>query len=537
MSSQGNTHPPEQLTREEFLRRGLATGVMVSLAGLGWACTDERPGGGEGDAGAENRPRRGGLLRVGSTPWLGAQVLDAHTLFGFSNDARIMNLYDNLVIWDRLHRRIQPFLAEEFTAEAPDTYLIRVREGAEFHDGKPVTADDVIFTFRRIIDPKTAAISATTLKAVDPNGFKKLDSRTVRMTLKEPDVTIPDAMSEFSAGLVPVGFDPRNPVGSGPFKFKSLDPGVRSLFERNPNYWQSGKPYVDELEITSFDDDSARVNALLGGQLDVITHVPPGQVRVVEARDDLHISDNPGGGLWLPIHMRVDAPPFDDNDVRLAIRLIANRPQMVEQALAGFGRVGNDLFAPVDPCYNSELPQREQDLDQARSLLKRAGQENLEAELVTSNPVVGMVEAAQVFAEQARGAGVNIKVRRVDVPTLFGPDYTNWPFAMNFWATRGYLVQVGQSMLPTGAENETHWPNKENRNYISLYNQARRTLDEAKRCEIVHEMQRMEWESGGHLVWGFSNFIDAHMSNVHGLLPTKGQMPVNQFRFELLWFS
>jgi peptide/nickel transport system substrate-binding protein len=148
-----------------------------------------------------------------------------------------------------------------------------------------------------------------------------------------------------------------------------------------------------------------------------------------------------------------------------------------------------------------------------------------------------MVEAAQVLAEQARGAGVTIKVQVVDVPTLFGPEYTKWLFAMNFWATRNFLLQAAQNMLPTSGENNTHWPDAQDSRYPALYRQALGTLDEKKRCDLIHEMQRMEYERGGHLVWGFANFVDAYNTKVKGLLPTKGQMPLNGFNFEQLWIA
>jgi peptide/nickel transport system substrate-binding protein len=527
-----------KVTREEVLRRGAAAGLLFGAGSLGFigsACSGSDS---EADAVTSETEAvtRGGTLRHGSTAGLGATVLDAHTVFGWSNDARIMNLYDHLVVWDRERSVLQPDLAEEFTAEAADTWLIRLKQGIEFHNGKTLDIDDVIFTFQRIIDPKTAAVSASTLASVDPNGFTKLDDYTVRLKLKRPDVTIADAMSEFSAGVVPVGFDPNNPVGTGPFKFKSFTSGESSDFLRNENFWKEGLPYVDELVIIDFPDDSARVNALISGQVDIIDHVPLGQAPVIEGNDDLAILDEKGGGQWLPIVMRVDAPPFDNNDVRLAMRLIADRGEMVEQALAGFGRPGNDIFAPLDACYNSSLPQREQDLDQAKSLLKRAGQENLKVDLVTSNPAAGMVEAAQVFAEQAREAGVTIKVQVVDVPTLFGPEYTTRPFGMNFWGPRSFLIQAAQNMLPTSAENNTHWPDAESKEYVSLYQEALGTLDEQQRCELINEMQEMEWNRGGHIVWGFSNLVGAFNTKVKGVVPGKN-FPLNNFTHETLSIS
>ena len=147
--------------------------------------------------------------------------------------------------------------------------------------------------------------------------------------------------------------------------------------------------------------------------------------------------------------MRVDQAPFDDVRVRQAFRLIVDREQMVQQVLSGHGSVANDLYARYDPVYASDLPQRQQDLEQAKSLLKQAGREGLSVELVTAPVFQGIVEAAQVFAEQAKGAGVNVKVRKVDSGTFYGDNYLRWPFAQDFWASRVYLSQVAQGDLPS----------------------------------------------------------------------------------------
>ena len=162
-------------------------------------------------------------------------------------------------------------------------------------------------------------------------------------------------------------------------------------------------------------------------------------------------------GAWQPFTMRVDQAPFDDKRVRQAMRLIVDREQMIQQALSGQGRVANDLYSPFDPAYNKDLAQREQDLEEAKSLLKQAGQSDLRVELVTAPVFQGLVEAAQVLAEQAKGAGVAIKVRKVDSGTFYGDNYLKWGFAQDFWFTRTYLGQVAQGSLKNSPFNETHW--------------------------------------------------------------------------------
>jgi peptide/nickel transport system substrate-binding protein len=385
------------------------------------------------------------------------------------------------------------------------------------------------------VNPKLGLFGGAALSSVDPNGMKKLDKRTVRMTLKRPDATILDALGQYIANIVPAGYSPKavgkaNPnIGTGPYVLKSFTPGQQSVHVRNPNYWRTGQPYFDEVVVIDFPDDTARVNALLGGQIDAMTDVPPAQVPVVNGHSGTKVLESPSAA-WTPICMRVDAAPFTDPRVRLAMRLIADRPQMIQQALAGHGRVGNDLYAPFDPAYNHSLPQRQQDIDQAKSLLKAAGQSALTIDLQSTNGVLGQNEGAQVFAQQAKAAGVTVNVKILDSGAFYGSNYLKWTFSTDFWGTRNYLSQVAAGSLPTSPYNETHWPDASRKKFIALYNQALGTVSTAKRTAITHEMQKLEYQFGGYVIWGFSTLLDGYSTKVQGLRTgDKGVLPLNAF--------
>jgi peptide/nickel transport system substrate-binding protein len=199
---------------------------------------------------------------------------------------------------------------------------------------------------------------------------------------------------------------------------------------------------------------------------------------------------------------------------------------MVQQVLSGFGTVANDLYARYDPVYAKDLPQRHQDLEQAKSLLKQAGKENLRVELVTAPVFQGIVEAAQVFAEQAKGAGVTVKVRKVDTGTFYGDNYLKWPFAQDFWASRVYLAQVAQGDLPNSPFNETHWGKGK---FQQLIQQARAEVDANKRKDILHQAQQMQYDQGGYIIPYFSNIIDAYSAKVSGFQPAKSGFPFGNY--------
>lgn len=482
---------------------------------------------------AQAAPKRGGRLLVGIAGGGAKDKLDAHAPTSGPDIARVFALYEPLAMRNAKYE-FEMMLAESITSNATaDVWTVRLKPGIEFHNGKTVAADDVIATIQRIIDPKNPKWGAAGLSDVDPKGMRKLDERTVEIALTSPFAEFDLQIGQYGNGIVPADYDPAKPIGTGPFNFGSFTPGDRSVFPANKNYRREGQPYVDELVIIDFPDDTARINALLGGQVQAIDNLPFSQTRVMGVTPGMKalVAQT---GAWLPFTMRVDQAPFDDVRVRQAMRLIVDRKQVIAQALSGQGDVANDMHSPFDPCYAADLPQRIQDLDQAKSLLKAAGRDGLQVELVTSGVAAGVVEAAQVLAEQARGAGVAITVRKVDPGVFYGDQYLKWTFAQDFWFTRDYLQQVASCALPTSPFNETHWNNEA---FQKLIAEGRRTLDKTKRCAILHEAQKIEHDEGGYIVWGFRNQVDAYSAKVAGFEPAKTGTPLGNYNFAAVHFA
>lgn len=523
------------ITRRAALRSATLGGLALGVGGVVSGCGSSS-GGSSPTATRASRvgtPKRGGVLRAGIAGGSAADTLDAHSPVSHPDEARVVQLYDPLIDWTPEYSLVN-VLADEVTHNHDGSvWTIRLRQGLEFHNGKSVTADDVIFTFQRIINPKDPKPQATSLARLSPDGLRKLDDRTVRFTLKGPDSIFDQEVAGYSFGIVPVGYDPKHPIGCGPFKFKSFQPGQQSDFVRFENYWRTGQPYVDEILIIDFVQDTARVNALLAGQVQAIDQVPPAQVKVLMANSAVHVL-NSKTGSWLPFTMRVDVAPFNDVRVRQAMRLIVDRPQMVEQALSGFGVIANDLPGPFDPLYDHSIPQRSQDIEQAKSLLRQAGRSDLTVQLTTSQAAAGLVEASEVLAQQAKAAGVQINVREVDPSVFFGTGYLKWPFAQDFYFTRNYLPQIEIDSLPTSPYNETHFDNPR---FNQLADQARAAVDESKRRELVHEMQHIQWTSGGDIVWGFNNQVDAYSTKLTGFEPARSGVPLTGYRFREVSFT
>jgi peptide/nickel transport system substrate-binding protein len=532
-------HDGGGLTRRQVLHGALTGGAMLTAGGLIAACGSSGSSGASSSAGSSpantGALKSGGSLSVGATGGGAKDTIDAHLPTADTDIMRCWNLYEPLAVRPPSFGPLEMMVAESIEAEhgKADAWIVKLRPGIEFHNGKTVSADDVIFSLQRILDAKDPKVGAASIGYVDIKNIKKLSSSSVRIPLKFANAAFLDDIGQYFNAIVPVGYDPAKPVGTGAFMYESFTPGQQSVFKKFPNYWQHGKPYVDTLTIIDFTDDTARVNALLGGQVQAIDNLPTGQISQVQSNSALKVLIS-HTGEWQPFTMRVDQAPFSDVRVRQAMRLIVNRPQMVEQVLSGEGRIANDMYSPFDPAYDASLPQRHQDLEQAKSLLKQAGHAGLTVQLTTAAVFQGVVQAAEVFAQQATGAGVTVKLQKLDTGTFYGPNYLKWTFAQDFWATREYLPQVAQGSLPTSPFNETHWADP---TFIKLIGQARAELDESKRNQILQQAETIEYNTGGYIIPYFSNQIDAYSAKLGGFVEAKSGFPLGNYWFKNVGFT
>ncbi|HEY2879708.1 ABC transporter substrate-binding protein [Nocardioides sp.] len=527
-------------------RRGLvmgAAGVVAASTLAACGGNSPAPSGGTETSGGAGTPKQGGNFRLGVTGGGSKDMMDGQNIVTKPDQARLMTAFETLLVFDDNYQLQTDGLAESVEADNPTQYTIKIRDGIEFQNGKPFTADDVIYSLQRIGTQKNGLTGFAATATMDIKNLKKVDKHTVQLPLLTADSTVPQTLASYTFGMVPVGYekfsgDASTQVGTGCYKLKSFTPGQESVHERNPNYWRGdGSPWFDTVTITDFNDSTAQLNALKGGQIDAMTDIPAGQVDASKASGIGVLNSQTGG--WIPLCMAIDMPPFDDPKVRQAFRLIIDRKAILEQVGNGFGQIANDLYSPFDEGYNSDLPQREQDIEQAKSLLKQAGKEGLSVDLHTTNGASGMVPLASVFASQAKAAGVNVTVK--NDPNYYGDSYLKLAFSVDFWGTRGYLNQVQQGSLPNSPYNETHWPPKSGSgsDFESLYKQALAETDSNKRIDIQHQMQKYEYDLGGYIIPYFNALIDGYASNVKGLTPSKGTLNLASFGhgFRTIWFA
>jgi peptide/nickel transport system substrate-binding protein len=502
----------------------LATGGLVSACGAGSSTTTS-------SSPSAVTPKKGGNLRVALTGGSSSDTLDAAFEVTTLDVERLYALYNGICRISFNARGVENDLAEEIVPNSTATeWTIRLRPGVTFHNGKDLTAQDVVFTFQRILNPKRPGDGASVLKAI--TRMKILDALTLRLYMNAPYSTFPESLCESqNFGIVPVGYNPKRPVGTGPFKYKSFTPGQRSVFTRNENYFKSGLPHLDELTIIDFSDDTSAMNAVVSGVADMFGEASPTLASQAKSNSLKTMTSLPG--LWTPFTMRVDKAPFNDVRVRKAFRLIVDRPALIATSLDGFARVGNDVFSPADPCYDSSL-HRSQDLEQAKFLLKQAGHAGLAVVLNTATIASGVVEAAQVFKQQALGAGVTVSISDLPVSTFYGPNYLQWVFAQDFWGTSFYLSQAAQSMLADSPFNETHWNDPR---YTALYKEGNATLDAGKRCEIINEMEKIDFQTGGYIIAGYNKILNILSPRVRGLVPQASGLPLSTADIEHVWLE
>jgi peptide/nickel transport system substrate-binding protein len=522
------------LDRRQFLRGIAATGAAVGAGSLIAACS----GGSTtatGKTTSNVAPKRGGNLNVGLSGSSGVDTLDPHAGLTFIDSARAQALYQPLLQMDA-QAQIQMVLAEEITATTPSEWIIKLRPGVTFHDGKPLTAQDVIYSFQRIKTGKNKVTGApfsgsNALGPMDLSALKALDNRTVQVTFTSPYASFTEQLEYwYFLYIIPDGFNPetQKPNGTGPFMYKSFTPEQRSVFTRNPNFWQSGLPYVDSLTIIDFPDTTSLQDALTTGQIHAASGFDGPQMAALGTVSGVTTVASHTGSIT-PFTMRVDQAPFSDVNVRQAMRYLVDRPQLIDSALDGYGVVANDVFSPYDPDFDHSL-HREQDIPQAKYLLKQAGHENLTVKLVTSPAATGMVAMATVLKEQASAAGVTINLDDVSTTTFLGPpNYLSWTFSQDFYTYDPYLMQVSTSMLPTSPFNETH---TDNAHYNSLYNAANATLDKSLQKQIVYEMQEFDFNEGGYIIPAYIDTLDAYSNKITGYAPAASGVPLSNLGFQ-----
>jgi peptide/nickel transport system substrate-binding protein len=443
------------------------------------------------------------------------ESLDPHTSSLFVDQARAKALFDTLVAYAG-DMSLVPRLAESWESDPTGTrWLIRLRS-ARFHDGRPVTAEDVLYSYRRIADPATASPASKDFTEVDFAASRARSVTELELVLTAPNFEFPAAWGAPATEIVPAGTtDFRAPIGSGPFRFVEFTPGASAVFARFDGHW-SGPPKPSELEFVPVNDESARVSALLSGQVHYAHDIGANSARRLEGDRRAQLLAAPRSTMQA-VAFKVDRPPFDDPRLLQAVLLGVDRRALVEVALSGKGEVGNDMFGKGLRYYADDVPQRERDVAGARSLLREAGAEGLRFELLTSGSDPYFEAAAPLIAQQLGDVGMRVIPTVRPEETYFSEIRKQGVAAHTRTATLPLCTFLGKRLTSgSGGNKYTKFRSPE---FDSLFDQALATADEADRAGLFGQAQRITHDRSGLLVWGFSNWNVAVSPDVRGLHP------------------
>jgi peptide/nickel transport system substrate-binding protein len=529
------------LTRRQLITYGGQGAALLGVGSLLAACGGSTGVG--GTAGTTSigggKPRKGGTLNVGMITGGSAETLNPGVAVTYVDILRVFNLYDFLLLPGKGTelQNLEPRLATSAEPNKDATsWIFKLRKGVTWHDGKPFTADDVVWSVKSWGAESNYAYYFSA-PFIDFKRVRKQDQYTVEIPMVRPTAEFPTILSIVNFAIIQDGATPasigKNPVGTGPFKYSSFKAGYQSDFARNDEYWEGGdKPYLDQLVVDStFQDETSRYNALLGGQIDVAPVFPGNYARQQQSSQQVNVLSSPSGQGYA-FSMRLTKPPWNDQRVVEAMKLLCDRQSLIDGVLPGYADVGNDLIGRYSQYFAEDL-KPELDVERAKALLKAAGQENLTVTLPTSNATPGFVEAATLYAQQAAQAGVTINVEPVSAATYYTTSggYLSRPFGQTNFSTLGSLTAVcAAAFLPGCAYEETGWSAQPGGGNQKLIGEAMGELDPRKAAELWRELQ-LEWvKKDGHVWWSYPNYIDAANKNVSGL-SSNAFLPLNNFRF------
>ena len=458
----------------------------------------------------EGAPQRGGVLRVGALGKRSAIERDPHKVTPNESDYLIACLVFEALTVPGAEPVVPRLTSAWESSEDLRRWKFTIADGATFHDGSPVAAQDVVWSLQRLRGLPNGEFR---LPGISAGGIREDSPRSVVIEPDGPNAEVPLIIRLQTFVFKQDTPDPAAAPGSGPFMLASYNEGD-AVLERNPG-WHGGEVPLDRIEVRMFSDTEALTNAVLGGQIDVALNVGPLAARLAERRDDLQIVRR-ANDTAMPIVMRVADGPFADRRVRQAVRLAVDRPGLVRGALNGYGSVANDILGTGDPRYLRDLPQRTRDLDGARRLLREAGFDTSRShELFTTSDVPGLVETATLFATQMKDIGMSVQVVRQDSGVFYDRTWLKAPLYTTYWGTNdSVLFFVGRTMLTTSTANETAWQEPR---IDALYGQALGDPDEARRAQAVRDLQRLQYDGGGYVVWGMADGVDIAKANVRGL--------------------
>lgn len=516
-----------KLDRRAFLRHGSRIGLSMAVMAGALRSLGLAPVG----AALAQAGKAGGTVRVAQITPTGAiepvSIADQGGLM-------VLQQAGDFLILDGPDLVLRPMLATSWKPnETGSVWTFTLREGVKFHDGRTMTADDVVASINRLADPANGSNALSAFKGVlSKGGATKVDDHTVRFTLDAPNGNFPYYLSSdnYNAIIVPADYKgdfEKTFNGTGPFKIEKYTPKVGATFVRNPDYW-GGPALPERVELNFYSDQQPQVLALLGGQVDMIQQIV--------AQGSQSLLDNPAvtimrlkSAAHRQIHLK-NAGPFADKRVRQAMALTLDRPAIVKGLFRGMASVGNDSpFAPVFPSTDATVPQRTKDIAKAKELMAAAGMSNGFDITFTTMQLQELPALATLIRNAGAEIGIKVNLKIEDVGAYYGdavPGKSDWldsAFGMTDYGHRGTPnVYLAAPLLSTGTWNSASFKNAEYDKLVANYIAA---LDPASQRAQAGAIQKLLLDETPVIFPYFYDYLTATSKNLTGVEATAmGQM-------------
>ena len=492
-----------RINRREFMHHATVLGVGVASASA--LFTSARAA----------TPKTGGSARVGVNSSGTSDSMDPTKFLSSGDFQRGFMAFNPLVAIDRKQGPTAALATSwEPTTPSGDEWRLELRQGVTFHNGKGFSSADVVYSLNRHLGPDSESPGKALLEQVTeirPDG-----KHAVYFKLAAPNAELPMLLTQPQFVITPEGSDDftdalSTTVGTGAYKLKEFRPGIISAWERNEDFW--GDAWVDEWEVVALTDNTARMNALLGGDLDVANNVDLKLVGLIESTAGLRLVAHKSSG-HLIMTMMTDREPGNNPDLRLAVKHLVPRKEIVTNAFKGFALVGNDhQVTPLDPMYCQAMEQRSYDPEKGKFYLKKAGINKIQ--LRTSSVAgPGALEAPLLLREAAKEAGLEVEIVTEPGDSYWSAVWMQKPLYVTSWNPRPtadlILTICNRS---DAAWNETRWMNER---FDELLVKARGELDQDKRLAMYCEMQEMLHDDGGVAMLGFFNYVEGLKDRIQG---------------------
>jgi peptide/nickel transport system substrate-binding protein len=478
-------------------------------------------------------PQPGGTIKVGIQGGGSGDSLDP-ALAANATMTTILRMWGEPLVELAAGGGLEGKVAESWRS-TPDakTWTFKVRSGITFSNGKSVTAEDVMATLERHSGEDTKSGALGLLRDIQS---MSVSGDEFTLTLGSANADLPYLMADYHLIIQPNGGkdDPSACIGTGPYTLASADMGVRLVFEKNPNHWDSSLGHASTIELIVINDDTARVAALQSGQVDMVDRIPPRTAGLIDRAPNITVQKTSGPGHYVFI-AHTNTAPFDNKDVMMALKYGMNRQEMVDKILFGYGSVGNDTPINAAYPYYTEMEQREYDPDKAAHHWKASGVTDPVLLRTSDNSFPGAPDAAALFQQSLAAAGVPLEIKREPNDGYWSEVWNKQPFCTSYWGGRPTQDQMySTAYLSTADWNDTRFNNEQ---FDQLLVAARAELDDAKRTQMYADMGKILHDEGGLICPMFNDFLDATTDRVAGWDVSAGFGLMNYYAPLKMWVA